>query len=226
MATLVRTRNSKLLRPLVDQYAIEAIEPRLFHSVTYYSDASSLSSSASFFSSVLYGDNGQTWGMPTAMTGYSSTVAAVGYTVWDSDPDDGVDSKLHTLTFGLNTTSAHIANMQVDNVSVGGFSVSSSTAVHSVTLKASVDGPGLQFAFSNVSVSFYSGTTLVESVSVNNFSADTQNSSSWDGASAAAVVTPNGSNITGVYVSASFQMKANEGTYPDTTSLFGQVLIS
>jgi hypothetical protein len=150
----------------------------------------------------------------------------VAYTLWDADPYDGIDSGLRDTVFSFNTSSSHLASWNVDGSEVGTFSVSSLTAVHSVILFASVGSSGMQFTFSSVQVKFYSSGTLVETVNVNDISADTRNSTSADGAAAAAVVSTSASNVTGVYVSASIQMKANWNVYPSPSDLFGQVTIS
>lgn len=180
---------------------------------------------SAYFASVLFGDNGDDYGVPTSASGVGDDVQGVAYRNWDSDLDDGVDSGDQDLVFSINTNSTPDATLSVANDDSGEFSVSSTTTLHSVELRAAVAGPGMEFVFSNIQIRFYSGSSVVESVNVNDLTADTRDASSWDPAEATTTITPTASNVNGVKVLATFQMKANAGVYPGPTDIGGQVFV-
>lgn len=203
---------------------IEAIEPRQFCSVSYYNDGSQGNADGTFFASVLYGDNGDENGVPTSASGVNDQVSGVAYYNWVADIDDGLDSGNQNILFSVSAYTKS-ATLMVANENSGDFAVSSSTTVHSVELRAAVAAPGMEFKFSDVCVNFYHGSSVVEMVDVNDLDADTRNATDWNGAEAAAVITPTASNVTGVKVVATFQMKANAGVYPGPTDVSGQIFV-
>jgi hypothetical protein len=179
-----------------------------------------------YFASVLFGDNGDDYGVPTSAMGVGNDIQGIAYRNWDPDLADGMDSENFDFVFSINTNSSPCATLSVANDDSGEFSISPMIEVHSVQLRAAVAGPGMEFVFSNIQIRFYSGSSIVEIVRVDDLAADTRGAWSWDPAEATAIVTPTAANISGVKVLGTFQMKADAGVYPGPTDISGQVIVS
>ena len=205
---------------------IEILESRDLKTVTYSSGSTPSDPSGTYFGAVIFGDNGNDPGVPTASAGVGDDTSGVAYITWDQNPWDGVDNGGTSVTFAVNIDSSHAGTFAIGDDNSIGFNVDSSQQVHSVTLRGLVTGPGMAFDWSDVQVSFYSGGSLVESQSVSTLQADTMDSTNWDPEEAMAVVTPTASNVDGVKITATAHLQSTDGTYPGWTDISGQIFVS
>ena len=205
---------------------IESLESRQLKSVSYSSGATNSDLDGTYFGEVLYGDNGDVSGFPTAVSGASDSEYGWTNVQWDSSPYDGIDSGYIGVQFVLNSDGNHHAQFEVDGNNAGTFGLSSSQAVHSVTIRSEVTGGGLAFDWSNVQIDFYHAGSVVESVNINDLHANTLTSTNNDPAESYAVVTPSASGVDGVRVAGVVRLRANEGVSPGWTDLVGQVFVT
>ena len=200
---------------------LERFEARRLISTTAWNSNSISDLSGNYFSTVCVGDNGNPWGVATASAGAGHEESAWVYTQWDSDLDNGLDSGWHSTSFSLNTSGSGGGNWNGNSFSVG-----SGLSIHSVTIRADVAGPDMEFDWQNVNINFYHNGQVVESQSLNALTASTMNVSGTDPYEAGVIVTTGATNCDGVSISGQVRLKTAQGTYANPTDIFGQVLIN
>lgn len=205
---------------------LEPLEGRRHLSVSYWS-AESVSSITDFSigGDVRYGDNGDPYGMGEAAICTPSQQLDVGLVTWDGDPYDGIDSGWRSVVLDATLGATDAVDFAVGSTAVAeGADLASS--IGAVTIRAAVSGPDMAVEWDAIVVRFYRDGQLVETVSVDDLSADRLGSSDPDPYEAGATVTPSASDYDRVVISGQVRVRAAEGTYPWGTDLFAQVLIS
>lgn len=208
--------------------AMESIESRMMRAATIDSSVGdSLSEiSGTYYGAVLFGDNGYAYGTPTACAGTSSNAPAYTYTAWDNNLDDGVDSGLVEFGLAINVDGAGAGYFVVRNTAPISFSTGTGGSIEQVTVQADVANSYMEMQWQDVTVSFYSGGQLMETVSLGGLSAGALDGSTSGPAESVVTISTNTSNYDGVYVTGHVRLMAAEGMYPNPTDIFGQVTIS
>jgi hypothetical protein len=207
-------------------FASELLEPRRLMSVTgwtgsYITDLSG----ADYFGTVLYGDNGDPWGSPTASAGNGGADAGWSYAEWDAYLDDGLDSGWRSVSFSLNTSGTGQLGFDVAGESIS-YSAGAPTSISSVTIRAAVLGAELAMDWANLNVGFYQNGQLVETVQPSAISASTMNAGNNNPRETVIVMTPNASNCNGVLVTGNVRLRSAAGTYPNPNDIFADIRIS
>ncbi|HZZ41611.1 MAG TPA: hypothetical protein VFE58_01615 [Tepidisphaeraceae bacterium] len=223
-------RVSKINRIPAIYGVMELMESRRLATATVSSwSSTSLSdatSGATYFAGVAVGDNGYPNGLPTAVAGAGGQQTLGLSTAWDGDEDDGFDSTLVGMQFSVNTSgtggsSFEVADSGSSSLAFGG------SAIHQVTIQADVAGSDMEMSFEDITVSFYRGGTLIETVSAGNLDANTMGATSWNPAESGLTVTAGAdSSYDGVEISAQVRLQAAQGMYPGPSDIFGQIAIT
>ncbi len=214
-------------RGVQERVTFENLEPRQFLSVSeflhsYISDIGSYN----LYSQASMGDNGYPDGIPGVYVGVSDSANQSAYREWDSDLSDGLDSGWVAVSFTATLGSTNTAQFSVGGAGTTYYSGGSATAISEVDIRAAVAGPDMAMSWSNLSVAFYQGSSLVETVSLgNDVAVSTIGSQTWDPAEMIAQITPTQSNCDKVVVTGSIRLQAAAGTYPGPNDIFGQVFI-
>jgi hypothetical protein len=208
---------------------MEPVEQRRLMTATVTSSTESTISDlsgAAYFGAVAFGCDGAVYGPATVGAGTGGETSAEAYTTWDSNLDDGLDSGYVPFLLKVNVGGDGVSTMEASDSGVMTFATGATAGVHQVEIQAAVAGPSMQMDWRDVTVNFYRGGQLVESVNVGGLSADTMDSGSYDPAESIAKVTTDASDYDGVSVVGEVRMVAAQGVYPNPTDIFGQVAIS
>lgn len=205
-------------------FILEPIEPRRHLSLTsWVSDTLSILTDA-YFGEVRFGNDGDPLGYATGMSGVGEIPVTWSYTTWDTNLTDGLDSGWKTVTFALNNKNNGDMSFKVGLSNILTLNVGPSVAVNSVTLRAAVQGASMEMDWHNITVKFYSGTSMVESDPIPDFAASTMTSGTTQ--ESVTVLTPTAQNCTGVTVAAQVRLQAAQGTTVGPNDIFGQILIN
>jgi hypothetical protein len=202
---------------------MEEIEGRRMMSVSFYQATSLSDLSGNYFGQVLVGDNGNACGMPTVVVGQGDEQLAWCYPAWDSNLDDGLDSGWVATSFQLGSGGI---SMDVAKDGSASYASGSPVSVSQVTLRTAVTSAGMEMSWRDLVVNFYKGGQIVESITVDELTANTMNSASSDAQESVAVVTGNSTDYDAVTVTGQARLMTAEGTYASPGDIFGQVLVS
>jgi hypothetical protein len=206
---------------------MEAVEPRCFKSVSAWSDPSVTTFNGDYFGEVLFGDNGNPWGVPTGVTGQGDEWNDWSFTNWDTNLDDGLDSDWRDVSLSINASGNGESSWEDGDEDPETFSAGTSSTIQSVTIQAAVAGNGLEMDWAGLTIRFYHNGALVETVNpTDGVSANTMNSSNGSPAESIMVVNPTATNANGVFISGMVRLKAGAGTYPGQTDIFGSITIN
>lgn len=209
--------------------AVEAIEQRRLMSattVTAWSDSTVSDLSGSCFGCIAFGDNGNADGIPTSAAGNGGDAQVWAYTGWDENLNDGLDSGLVAFKMGMNVAGDGSATLDVGGSGSETFGVGTSQSIHQVTIQAAVSGTQMQMIWGDLKVQFYSHGQLVDEVAVAGPTADTMSGTSGSAAESVVTVSTSASNYDGVCITGTVRLVAAQGTYPNPTDIFGQVVVS
>jgi hypothetical protein len=171
-----------------------------------------------------YGNDGDPNGLATQMTGVGSTINTSGLNVWDSNLTDGLDSGWQNVALTLNTKFNGLMSLKVGLSSTQSFNTGSPLmSIGSITIRADVQNAFMQMDWRNITVKFYSGSSVVETDPMPDIEASTMDGSSVQ--ESGAILKPNASNITGVSISAQVRLQSVPGVTPLPSDIFGQVLV-
>jgi hypothetical protein len=201
---------------------METFEARRLMSTTAWTAETISEISGDYFGEVLVGDNGNVSGIPTVTAGSGGEADSWTFNTWDSNVDDGFDSEWVGVQFSIG---AGQGAWEVSNSGAATFSTGTSPSIGSVTIQAAVMSAYMKMSWQDVTVNFYSGGQLMESVSVADFAADTTDGAGWTEESGV-IVAASGSNYDGVVITAQVRLEALEGMYPGPSDIFGQVVIN
>lgn len=171
----------------------------------------------SHFTKVRYGSNKQLVSVPEhQLVAGSNSVAA--QRLWDTLPADGIDSGWVSVSFTLPSNGNVVSNVVG---STGQLSLSAGTVsrIYAVDVLAVVQNQA-SFAWQQLTVKFYNGSTLLESQTVNAPSVDT----TADGPSTAEQVlrfTPASTSANKVVVTGQVRITCPAGVYLGEDDSFG-----
>jgi hypothetical protein len=177
------------------------------------------------FADLLFGSNGSSSWAPELATGQQTESASYGSMVWDTNMDDGIDSGPVSVRFDANlaTGSASLEAGPEGGDPVAYAGVSGGT-IGSVVIRAGARVAG-EVAWSELSITFWRGDEMAESVSLDATCVANPDDSSTGSELESISVTPTDTTYTRVSVTGSLQMRAADGMYPGWNDLFGQILI-
>jgi hypothetical protein len=185
-------------------------------------DVSSFGSYA-LYMDVQVGSNGDTGGDPTYDVGDDQGEEAWAYKQWDSNLSDGFDTGDINVQFTGDSSGQE--SMAVGSDAPIAYSGDSSGAISSVVFQAGVMIPA-EAKFSDITVQFWSGTTLRETVSfASGPDANTMNTPATPQAEQILTVTPTFSDCNKVRISATERLRAPAGTFPSSTNMFCDVFV-
>jgi hypothetical protein len=223
MRNLVARRRGKLAALRTGLASMEHVEGRRLMSVTTWTSSSISEPSGAYFGQVLMGDNGNVYGTPTVVVGAGGEALASTYLTWDSNLDDGMDSGWVNAWF---VDAAGQVDMGSGNVGEASFQPSSELSIHQVVIRSVVESTYMSMSWRDLTVNFFIGGEVVETVTVGDLTADTLAGNSNDPQEAIALVTGSAAGYDGVTVTGQVRLTVVEGTYAGPGDIFGQVLIS
>lgn len=182
------------------------------------------------YAEAIPGSNGDSTGIPTYDLGADPEDASYGYNVWDEgvadgDTSDGFDTGSQPFAFDSDmaggSNSLDVASAGAISYDTGG-----SQSIGSVIVRAGIQTIGVA-TWNNVTIAFYQGSTLADTLTLDGPAVDTTPANSPDEAEQILLVTPDSSSTpyTRVTVSGSIQMQTPAGVLPGPDDLFCQVFI-
>lgn len=183
------------------------------------------------YAEAIYGNNGDTGGVPGYDTGDPASDNVYGYITWGDDPPEPLDSGEVDFNFqalpggGTNgvlwdVTGGSAGQLQYSNAAYG--------TLVSVTLRAAVTLAGCKVSMNGVVVKFYKGGVLIESATLNsgqNPVADALASSDPVAIEQVTVVTPANTDNDKVVVTGTVRLQTLAEIAPAPTDLFGQIYL-
>ena len=205
---------------------IEALELRDFKSVTTAINSSFTDlSSYSYYADAQLGDNGDWTGLPALDAGKNGDDPNYAENQWDADLSDGLDSGWVDASFSVDNSTNNVDLSVADQDAIS-FSSGSSLSIHQVAIVAGVDMAGVIASWRNLSVSFYSGSTLGETISVGSLTADNSTATTDSDKEAIAIVTPSGTGYNHIVVSGQMRLQSNSDVVPGSDSVWCKVAIT
>ena len=178
----------------------------------------------SLYGEAIVGSEGDTSGTPDIDTGdsYSNSYA---YLNWGGDTaDGGLDTGSVPFQFDGNLATG-VSTLSVDGSTITYSSTSGSNLIGSAQVRIGADVPA-QVSLNSISMTFYQGTSAVETDTFSGMSIDTTAPSSSGCAEDILTVTPNSSADNEVVISGTLRMIAPVGTYPGPTDTFSQAFVT
>jgi hypothetical protein len=177
----------------------------------------------SLYGSMSVGSNGDPNGDPTMTAGDDQGEEVWGYQVWDSDTSDGFDTGNVPVDFTGDTSGNE--SLTVGSSGPLTYAGDSFGSISSVQLQAGVQIPA-SASWSNVVVSFYNGSQLLETDCVaSGPSVNTINTPSTPAAEQVLTVIPTAQNATSVSVSGNMRMTSPNGN-PGSADMFCNIFIN
>ncbi len=205
---------------------IETMEQRALMSVSF-SGGSSITeiTDYSLCATARIGDNGDPWGLASVVSQTATEYAGSAINEWDSNLANGLDSGWVDFAFSADMASGAMswAVVGADTITYVG---NVGTGVSNVEIQAGVTSGGMAFAFSNMSVKFYSGDTLIDTETFSDGPAvDTMSAQTSSAAESRAVVTPGASTCDKVIITGSIRLQAAQGVSAIGEDVFGKIYI-
>jgi hypothetical protein len=170
---------------------------------------------------MMFGSNGSSYWTPEVSTGQSASNAANGTVTWDDNLEDGFLTN-SDVTFDANLSTG-VTHLSAGDSSLT-FNGQSGGTIGSVRIRAASQTNG-SVEWSGVSILFWSGNHVVETVNAGSVFADATQSLTG-AAEQVVVVTPGSTSCNRVTVTGSLHMEASADAYLEANSLFGQILIA
>lgn len=123
-----------------------------------------------YIAELQFGSDGQMWGPPELDAGTANS-RATGNAVWDGFPDDGIDSGWTGAAYGLKSGPGGLSLDSTDAVSPVTYDVGTISSIGSIAIRAAVQNQAAML-WQSALVRFYRGSTLQETVLLNNFGVD------------------------------------------------------
>jgi hypothetical protein len=187
----------------------------------------------SLYAEAVPGSNGDPNGSPTYDMGTDPSTASYGYNTWDANAsyDTGFDTGSTGFDLDANLGSANLGSgsdtLSVDSAGEISYTGSGSQSIGSVKIRAGAQVPGV-VSWTNLTIEFYQGSTMADSLTVSQGPAvDTTPSSSSGTAEQILTVTPASSSTayTRVTVVGTIRMQTPAGSMPGPDDLFCQVFV-
>jgi hypothetical protein len=175
------------------------------------------------YADALFGDNGDTEGVPEYDVGTNSD-NAYGFITW-GNPNNNIDSGNLAINFNA-PASGQTITWAIQNASTLSYSGVGHGTIQSVQIVAGVQASGCKFSWGSLVVAFYKSGILIESVSLSG--ADNPVA---DGIGSGApteqitTITPANNNNDQVVITGTLRLQVNAGVYPGEDDVFGDIFV-
>jgi hypothetical protein len=203
--------------------ALELLEDRRLLSVTILQDPI-FYDGGGLYAEAMFGDNGESEGMPTSAVGSSDVYDATTYT-WVDRFWEGFDTGWQLFSLHVNVAANdYMSWTPGDHNTVyyeGGAGLASIERIYMIS---EVFGYGLETGWRNIEIDLYKDGDKIQTINIDLILASTMDYGAYFQQSGV-LITPDFQGCDEIRISGEFRMQGDYGVYPGPTDLFGQIMI-